>query len=77
MKIKEIIEKESGEIYTVVFEPSFWEKLIGIKEYSKEYKDTGCAYKIDNGTVYIGRNGIKLGSESEIGLAIDAWRRSW
>lgn len=76
MKIKEI-KRKSDDIYEVTFTPYWLEKLFGVEEKTKEYKDSGYRYKIDKSTVYIDKNGERLGNENWIGKAIDRFRRSW
>lgn len=68
MKIKEI--KKSGyEKYEVTFIPSWFEKLYGIKEHTKEYKQTIYSY--------VDKSGNKLSPYSWITQAIDKFRNSW
>jgi hypothetical protein len=76
MKIKEI-KRKSDCIYEVTFTPYWLEKLFGVEEKTKEYKDSGYRYRIDKSTVYIDKNGEKLGNGNWIGKAIDTFRRSW
>lgn len=76
MKIKEIKRKSNG-IFEVTFTPYWFEKLFGVEEKTKEYKDSGYRYTIDNNPVYIDKSGKKLGNGNWIGKAIDNFRRSW
>lgn len=76
MKIKEIKRKSNG-IFLVTFTPYWLEKLFGVEEKTKEYKDSGYRYTIDNNPVYIDKSGKKLGNGNWIGKAIDRFRRSW
>ena len=58
MKIKEIKEKEGDySIYVVTFKPNWIEKLFGVEEKQKEYKDTRSNYVFGGGSVYIDKNG--------------------
>lgn len=76
MKIKEIKRKSNG-IFEVTFTPYWFERLFGVKEKTKEYKDSGFCYKIDRSTVYIDKNGKQLSNGNWIGEAIDRFRKSW
>jgi len=76
MKIKEIKRKSNG-IFEVTFTPYWFERLFGVKEKTKEYKDSGFCYKIGENTVYIDKNGKELENGNWIGKAIDRFRRSW
>lgn len=78
MKIKEIKRKEgSYYIYEVTFVPNWFERLFGVKEKTKEYKDADATYTFGGGTVYLNKDGEKLGNGNWIGEAIDRFRRSW
>ena len=78
MKIKEIKRKEdSYRIYEVTFTPNWLEKLFGIKEKTKEYKETNSSYTFGGGNVYIDKKGNQLGNGNWIGKAIDNFNRSW
>jgi hypothetical protein len=78
MKIKEIKrKKDSYSIYEVTFTPNWLEKLFGIKEKTKEYKETSSSYTFGGGNVYIDKKGNKLGNGNWIGEAIDNFNRSW
>jgi hypothetical protein len=78
MKIKEIKRKEDNfSIYVVTFKPNWLEKLFGVEEKQKEYKDSGRTYTIGGGAVYINKDGDRLGNGNSISDAIDKWRRSW
>lgn len=76
MKIKEIKRKSNG-IFEVTFTPYWFEKLFGVEEKTKEYKDSGYRYTIGENTVYIDKNGKELENGNWIGKAIDRFRRSW
>ncbi len=54
MKIKEIKRKSNG-IFEVTFTPYWFERLFGVKEKTKEYKESGYRYTIDiqKGDMYI------------------------
>ena len=79
MKIKEIKrnEKIDYDVYTVTLTPNWLEKLFGVKEKQKEYKDCGSIYKFGGGKVYVNKEGEPLGNGHPIGEAIDNWRRRW
>lgn len=78
MKIKEIKRKgNSYEIFEVTFAPNWLEKLFGVEEETKEYKDTNEKYTFGGGNVYIDKSGKELGNGNWIGEAIDKFRRSW
>lgn len=78
MKIKEIkLKEDSYWIYEVTFTPNWLERLFGVEEKTKEYKDNDATYTFGGGNVYIDRNGNKLGNRNWIGEAIDKFRRKW
>ena len=78
MKIKEIKRKENSYfIYEVTFTPYWFERLFGVKEKTKEYKDDDATYAFGGGTVYLNKDGKRLGNGNWIGEAIDRFRRSW
>lgn len=78
MKIKEIKRRKgSYSVYEVTFEPNWLEKLFGVKEKTKEYKDTNSTYTFGGGNVYIDKKGNMLGNNNWIGEAIDNFIRSW
>lgn len=78
MKIKEIKQKEgSYNIYQVIFAPNWLEKLFGVKEQIKEYKQTSSTFTFGGGAVYIDKYGKQLNNGNSIGEAIDAFRRKW
>lgn len=78
MKIKEIKRKENSYfIYEVTFTPNWLERLFGVEEKTKEYKDADATYTFGGGNVYINKNGNELGNRNRIGEAIDRFRRSW
>ena len=78
MKIKEIKRKENSYfIYGVTFTPNWLERLFGVKEKTKEYKDDDATYTFGGGTVYVNKDGKRLGNGNWVGEAIDKLRRSW
>lgn len=78
MKIVNIKEKEdSYNVYEVTFKPNWLEKLFGVKEKVKEYKDSGSIYICGGASEYIDKDGNSLGNFTKIGEAIDKWRRAW
>ncbi len=78
MKIKEVKEKEGRySIYVVTFKPNWLEKLFGVEEKQKEYKDTGSVYTFGGGREYIDKDGYSLGNGHSISTAIDRWRSRW
>ena len=78
MKIKEIkLKKDSYCIYQVTFTPNWLEKLFGVEEKTKEYKDKGTTYLFGGGNVYIDKSGKQLSNGNWIGEAIDRFRTSW
>jgi hypothetical protein len=78
MNIKEIKQKEGSYlIYQVTFTPNWLEKLFGVKEQTKEYKDTDATYLSGGGTVYMNKEGNNLGNGNWIAKAIDRFRRTW
>lgn len=78
MKIKEIKRKpDSFCIYQVTFTPNCLEKLFGVVEHTKEFKDADARYTYGGGNVYIDKKGKELGNRNWIGEAIDQFRRSW
>lgn len=71
------IETEDQSIYSVTLEPNAWERFWGKKTVVNEYKlDERYKYMF-GGRIYIDRTGKELGNFSEIGKAIDNFRRSW
>jgi hypothetical protein len=76
MKIKEI-KRKSDDIYEVTFTPYWLEKLFGVEEKTKEYKDSGYCYTLRKNTVYIDKNGEQLDNGNWVGEAIDKFRRKW
>ncbi len=78
MKIKEVKRKENSYfIYEVTFTANWLEKLLGVEEKTKEYKDRDATYTFGGGNVYIDKSGKELGNGNWIGEAIDRFRRSW
>jgi len=78
MKIKEIKRKENSYfVYEVTFTPNWLEKLFGVKEKTKEYKDIDATYTFGGGNAYIDKSGKELGNGNWIGEAIDRFRRKW
>lgn len=77
MKIKEIRRKDLTNIYEVDFTPNWFEKLFGIKDTTKSYKDTGGSYMFGGGSVYMNSDCEQLGNSSDIGRAIDKFRNKW
>jgi hypothetical protein len=57
-------------IYHVTFIPRWYEKLFGIEQKIKKFKDFG-------GGSYIESNGKQVCNGSLIGEAIDIWRRKF
>jgi len=78
MKVSNIKrEEEYSNIYVVTLVPNWFEKLFGVKEKTKRYKDTGSIYRFGGGNVYINEKGEKLGNGSKIGNVIDKWRNAF
>lgn len=78
MKIKEIERKNgSYDIYVVTFKPNWLERLFGVKEKQKEYKETGNKYLFGGQNEYMDKKGNSLGNASSISMSIDKWRRRW
>ena len=78
MKIKEIKKVEGTYlVYEVVFRPNWIEKIFGVKEKIKKFKDTGKTYVFGGQSVYIDENGDELGNYSYISESIDRWKRRW
>lgn len=77
MKIKNIERAENMCVYTVTFEPNWFEKLLGKKEETKQYKTDGSSYTFGSGNVYYDKSGETLGNGNWIGEAIDKFRHSW
>ena len=78
MKIKEIKRKENSYfIYEVTFAPNWLERLFGVEEKTKEYKDRDENYTFGGGNVYLDKSGKELGNGNWIGEAIDRFRRKW
>ena len=78
MKIKEIKRKENSYfIYEVTFKPNWLERLFGVEEKTKEYKDGDATYTFGGGNLYRDKSGKELGNGNWIGEAIDRFRRKW
>ena len=78
MKIKEIKKVEGTYlVYEVVFRPNWIEKIFGVKERVKKFKDTGSTYLFGGQSVYMDQSGNKLGNYSYISESIDRWKRRW
>jgi len=80
MKIKSISKQDCDtyyDTYKVVFKPNFIERLFGAKEKEELFKDTGNTYLLGDGAVYVNQKGEKLGVFSNVGQAIDNFRRSF
>jgi hypothetical protein len=73
MKISKI--EAEGRIYTVTFKPNCIEKLFGVKEKQKRYKDTYSTFTFGGGNVYVNEKGEQLNNGNWVSEAIDAWRR--
>lgn len=78
MKINKI-KKEEGSylIYEVTFVPNWIERIFGVKEKIRRFKDTGKTYVFGGQSVYIDESGNELGNYSSISESIDRWRRRW
>ena len=78
MKIKEIKRKENAYfVYEVTLTPNWLERLFGVEEKTKEYRDRDASYTFGGGNVYIDKSGEELGNGNWIGEAIDKFRRKW
>lgn len=78
MKITNIKSKENSYcVYEVTFKPNWLERLFGVKEHTKEYKQTSSDYTFGGGAVYLDKDGDKLGNGNWVGEAIDKFRRQW
>ena len=78
MRITEIKRKENTlSVYEVTFQPNWLEKLFGVVEKQKEYRNSGSTYSFGGGTVYIDKDGNYLSNGSYIGESIDKWRRQF
>jgi len=78
MKIKEIKKVEGTRlVYEITFRPNWIEKIFGVKEKVKKFKDTGKTYALGGQSVYIDESGDELGNYSYISESIDRWKRRW
>ena len=78
MKIKEIKQSDKKfHVYEVTFTPNWIEKMFGVEEKTKEYKDIFAKITFCNGTVYVDKDGNKLGNGNWVGEAIDKFRRQF
>jgi hypothetical protein len=78
MKIKSVKrEEDKYHIYIVEWEPNWLEKLFGKKPVIEQWKDTGSTYMFGGSSEYIDRDGDSCGNGSEVGEAIDRFRRAW
>ena len=73
MKVSNI--KKSGDHYTITLIPTFLEKLFGIKEEQRCYKDTGKEYRFGSGDVLVDNTGKKLPPGNYITKAITLHRQ--
>lgn len=69
--------EQDGNIFKVTFSPTWFQKLLGIKEKTEEYKDTWATFMFGDGHVYMKKDGSKLSNGNWIGTAIDKHRRKW
>lgn len=76
MKIKNV-DSQIKDVFIVTFAPSFVEKLFGKKETVEEFRGSSNYYLSGGGGVYIKKDGTQLEPFSDIGKAIDAFRRKW
>lgn len=78
MKITKIVDvKDNYRDYEVTFAPNWFEKLLGYKEKTKKYRNTGDEYTFGGGKVYIKEDGSILSNGNWIGEAIDNFRRKF
>jgi hypothetical protein len=78
MKIIKIEEEASNyNVYNVTFQPNWLEKIFGVKEKTKQFKDNNNSYTFGGGHVYLNKKCEELGNGNWIGEAIDKWRRRW
>jgi len=75
MKIKNI--KQDGNIFIVDFIPTWLEGLFGGKPKTEKYKKTSDTYEYGGGSVYVDKNGYRLGNRNWIGDALDAHQRKF
>ena len=75
MKITKI-EKEKG-IFTVTLTPNCIEKLFGVKEKEKRFKETESNFTFGGGNVYLNEKGEKLDNGDYIGVTLDNWQRAF
>ena len=76
MKIKDI-KKLKNSVYEVTFAPNWIERLFGLKEVSKQYRQSDSYYSFGGGNVYVKPNGKELGNHNWIGESIDQFKRKW
>ena len=78
MKITNIeTTKDKQNVYIVTFEPSWLERLFGVKPCERRYKDSESVFMFGGGHVYYDIHGYQLTNGSYVGEAIDAYRRKW
>lgn len=78
MKVKSVEQdKINLDVYTVTLRPNWLEKLFGVKEVQRKYRDNKTEYLFGDGCVYTDQTGNYLGNHNYIGEAIDKWRRRW
>jgi len=75
MKVDKI-EKIDG-IYHVTLIPVWYEKLFGIEQKVKKFKDSYRNYTFGGGTIYYDSEGNQTSNGDKIGETIDKWRRSF
>ncbi len=78
MKIKEVKQKAGSYfIYEVTFTPNWLEKLLGVKEKTKEYRQTESSYLVGGQNIYVDKDGYRTGNGSWIAEEIDRYKRKF
>lgn len=69
--------KCKGNIWTLTFKPSIIEKIFGVKEKQKSYKETNRKYTFGGGTIYVTQDGRDTDNGDWVAEAIDRKKRSF
>jgi len=77
MKVIKVQKADNINIYSVTLKPNWLGRLFGRKEKVINLKDTRRKYMLGGGGLYINKKGEELGVLSDIGKAIDNFKRSW
>lgn len=69
--------KKSGNLYHVDLEPSWLERLFGVKPKTTTLKGTGRYYVCGGQKIYVYKDGSETGNGDYIAEAIDKWNNKF